>query len=69
MENAEKLFVLSERRLGKTSLVRAALNRLPRKGYVHVQGLLGKDIIDREGESYLITDRFLRLWIQSAQSP
>ena len=34
MENAEKLFVLSERRYGKTSLVRVALSRLPRKGYV-----------------------------------
>ena len=34
MENAEKLFVFSERRYGKTSLVRAALGKLPRKGYV-----------------------------------
>ena len=34
MENADKLFVLSERRYGKTSLVRAALNRLPRKKFV-----------------------------------
>ena len=33
MENAEKLFVFSERRYGKTSLVRAALGKLPRKGY------------------------------------
>lgn len=32
MENAEKLFVFSERRYGKTSLVRAALGKLPRKG-------------------------------------
>jgi uncharacterized protein len=30
MENAEKLFVFSERRYGKTSLVRAALGKLPR---------------------------------------
>jgi hypothetical protein len=34
MENAQKLFVFSERRYGKTSLVRAALGKLPRKGYV-----------------------------------
>jgi hypothetical protein len=34
MENAEKLFVLSERRYGKTSLLRAALNRLPRKRFL-----------------------------------
>jgi len=31
MENAEKLFVFSERRYGKTSLVRAALGKLSRK--------------------------------------
>lgn len=34
MENGDKLFVLSERRYGKTSLVHAALGRLPRKGYL-----------------------------------
>ena len=34
MENAEKLFLFSERRYGKTSLVRAALSKLPKKGYV-----------------------------------
>ncbi|MBU6410808.1 MAG: hypothetical protein KGR98_10525, partial [Verrucomicrobia bacterium] len=34
-----------------------------------VQALLSKDIIDREGDSFLITDRFFRLWIQSVQSP
>jgi AAA+ ATPase superfamily predicted ATPase len=34
MENAEKLFVLSERRYGKTSLVRASLGKLPRKNFV-----------------------------------
>ena len=28
MENSEKLFVYSERRLGKTSLIRSALNAL-----------------------------------------
>ena len=34
MENGEKLFVFSERRFGKTSLVRAALRKLPRKRFV-----------------------------------
>jgi hypothetical protein len=34
MENAEKLFVLSERRYGKTSLVRAALSKLPKKRFI-----------------------------------
>jgi hypothetical protein len=32
-----------------------------------VESLLGKDVIDRENGSFLITDRFFRLWIQSAQ--
>ena len=36
VENGEKMFVYSERRLGKTSLVQAVLNRLPRKGFVGV---------------------------------
>ena len=35
MENAEKLFVFSERRYGKTSLVRATLQKLPRKNFVY----------------------------------
>jgi AAA+ ATPase superfamily predicted ATPase len=34
MENGEKLFVFSERRYGKTSLVHASLEKLPKKGYV-----------------------------------
>jgi len=34
MKNAEKLFVLSERRYGKTSLVRAALHKLPRREFI-----------------------------------
>jgi AAA+ ATPase superfamily predicted ATPase len=34
MENREKLFVFSERRYGKTSLVRAALAKLPKKHHV-----------------------------------
>ena len=34
IENAEKLFVLSERRYGKTSLARAVIEKLPRKKFV-----------------------------------
>lgn len=34
MSNAEKLFIFSERRMGKTSLVRAALRRLPKREWV-----------------------------------
>jgi AAA+ ATPase superfamily predicted ATPase len=36
MENAERLFVYSERRLGKTSLVRHTLEKLPKKEFVCV---------------------------------
>src|SRR5438132_6295914 len=32
-----------------------------------VESLLAKDVIDRDNGSFLITDRFFRLWIQSAQ--
>jgi uncharacterized protein len=32
-----------------------------------VEALLAKDVIDRDNGSFLITDRFFRLWIQSAQ--
>lgn len=34
MENGERLFVYSERRMGKTSLVRLAMGKLPRKEYL-----------------------------------
>ena len=33
-----------------------------------VQALMAKDVIDRDNGSFLITDRFFRLWIQSAQA-
>lgn len=36
MENGERLFLYSERRLGKTSLVRLALSRLPQRDYIPV---------------------------------
>jgi len=32
-----------------------------------VNGLLEKDIIDRDNGSFLITDRFFRLWILATQ--
>jgi hypothetical protein len=32
-----------------------------------VEALLAKDVIDRDNGSFLITDRFFRLWIQSEQ--
>ncbi len=35
-ENGEKLFIYSERRLGKTSLVRTAIERLPRRRFLAV---------------------------------
>ena len=34
IKNTEKLFVLSERRYGKTSLVRAALGKLPKREFI-----------------------------------
>ena len=34
MENGETLFLFSERRYGKTSLVRTALRKLPRKNFI-----------------------------------
>jgi hypothetical protein len=36
MENGERLFIYSERRLGKTSLVRLALSRLSQRDYIPV---------------------------------
>jgi len=36
IENGEKLFVYSERRLGKTSLVRAAIGKLPQRKFIAV---------------------------------
>ena len=36
MENGDKLFVYSERRMGKTSLVRMVLSRLPKRSYLGV---------------------------------
>ncbi|MDZ4345563.1 MAG: hypothetical protein U1E51_24370 [Candidatus Binatia bacterium] len=32
-----------------------------------VDGLLERDVIDRDNGSFLITDRFFRLWIHAAQ--
>jgi len=33
-----------------------------------VEALLAKDVIDRDNGSFVISDRFFRLWIQSAQT-
>jgi hypothetical protein len=49
MQNAEKLFVFSERRYGKTSLVPAALGRLPRKGHVCLMWVCGRQTARRVG--------------------
>ena len=34
-----------------------------------VDGLLDRDVIDRENGSYLITNHFFRLWVQRVQLP
>lgn len=36
MENGDKLFVYSERRMGKTSLIRLVLSRLPKRSYLGI---------------------------------
>jgi hypothetical protein len=32
-----------------------------------VEGLLNKDIIDRDNGSFIISDRFFRIWIQQTE--
>jgi hypothetical protein len=32
------------------------------------QGLLQRDLIDRDNGSFLISDRFFRIWIQQSQN-
>ena len=51
MENAEKMFVFSERRYGKTSLVRAVLRRLPKKRHVCAY----VDLWPTDGEATFVT--------------
>ncbi|NQU11926.1 ATP-binding protein [bacterium] len=51
MENREKLFVFSERRYGKTSLVRSALERLPKKQSVYAY----VDLWPTDSESTFVT--------------
>ena len=51
MQNSENLFIYSERRLGKTSLVRLALENLPKKGYVAAY----VDLWPTDGESSFAT--------------
>ena len=47
MENGEKLFVYSERRFGKTSLVKLALRKLPKKRFVGAY----VDLLPTDGET------------------
>ena len=35
MENSERLFVYSERRFGKTSMIHRALEKLPKQKFIH----------------------------------
>jgi len=51
MENSEKLFLYSERRLGKTSLIRHALSNLPKES--HVSAYI--DLWPTDGEVSFIT--------------
>jgi len=51
MENAEKMFVFSERRYGKTSLVRAVLRRLPKRRHVCAY----VDLWPTDGEATFVT--------------
>jgi AAA+ ATPase superfamily predicted ATPase len=130
VENGEKLFVYSERRFGKTSLIRYVLDKLPKKQYVSayvdlwptdgalsfpmttakaiaesmstrvektlditksffgrlapsivqryglrsasnaqraIESLLERDVIDRDNGSFMIVDRFFRIWVQKTQ--
>ena len=60
MESGEKLFAgdfVSRHGLGSASNAQRA-----------VQGLLSKNVIDHDNGSFVITDRFFRLWIKSVQS-
>jgi len=51
MQQGERLFVYSERRLGKTSLVRLAMEELPKAGHVPVY----VDLWPTDGEESFIT--------------
>lgn len=51
MQQGERLFVYSERRLGKTSLVRLAMERLPKAGHVPVY----VDLWPTDGEESFVT--------------
>jgi AAA+ ATPase superfamily predicted ATPase len=55
MENAEKLFVYSERRFGKTSLVRFALDKLSKKQYVSAYvDLWPTDVLGKWGQIFIL---------------
>jgi hypothetical protein len=51
MQQGERLFVYSERRMGKTSLVRLAMKRLPKTGHVPVY----VDLWPTDGEESFVT--------------
>jgi AAA+ ATPase superfamily predicted ATPase len=51
IQNSEKLFIYSERRFGKTSLVRLALEKLPKKEYICIY----VDLWPTDGELSFIT--------------
>ena len=51
MENGEKVFLYSERRLGKTSLVKLTLDRLPKKRFVTIY----IDLWPTDGEQSFVT--------------
>ena len=59
MENSEKLFLLSERKYGKQLCVAPSRP--------NPDALLAKDVVDRDNGSFVVSDRFFRLWIQGAQ--
>ncbi|MBM4090759.1 MAG: hypothetical protein FJ276_15255, partial [Planctomycetes bacterium] len=66
VENGEKMFVYSERRLGKTSLVQTVLNRLPRKAFVGVYVDLWPT--DSEASFATATARAMSLAVASTSS-
>ncbi len=66
VENGEKMFVYSERRLGKTSLVRSVLDGLPRKRFVGIYVDLWPT--DSEGSFAAATARAISQAVASTSS-
>ena len=65
MENGEKLFLYSERRLGKTSLVKLALQKLPKSNFVRAY----VDLLQRRGRSHPDLLRQRRNFLNVRESP